>query len=190
MTQQTMSEEVRLLEGCEVRAVETGSTRKFTGRAVPYGSPALIAGRFEEIISPGTFTKSLSESAAKLPLLLAHEMRDLPLGHLEEWDDRDDGLYGTWRMSDGEHATNAWTSVREGSLSGLSIHFRPITDDWVYREAPEFSTVTRREAALREISLCAVSTWPEARVLQTRTAKGGPVEFPRLRRMQEWRATV
>lgn len=190
MSQPVLVDESRLFEGAELRAVDKGKTRRFEGRAVPYNTWALINGLFEERILPGTFAKSLKESAAKLPLLLAHEMRDLPLGHLEEWRDADDGLYGVWRVSDGDHATNAWTSVREGSLSGLSVHFRPIADEWEPKQAPEFTRVTRSEARLLEVSLCAIPTWTEARVTVTRTAKGNLIQNPRTKMWADWRKTL
>jgi HK97 family phage prohead protease len=183
-------DEARLFDGAEVRAVDTKGKRRFEGRAVPYDKWAVVNGLFEERIRKGAFAKSLNESASKLPLMLAHQTTDLPLGHLEEWRDDDEGLHGTWRVSDGSHADDAWTSVREGSLSGLSVHFRPLQDDWLPASPPQFDRVTRLQARLMEISLCAIPTWSEARVTATRTAKGERVIKPHSRLWKEWLETV
>jgi HK97 family phage prohead protease len=183
-------DEARLFDGAEVRAVDSKGVRRFEGRAVPYNSWAIINGLFEERIAKGAFTKSLKESANKLPLMLAHQTRDLPLGHLEEWRDEDDGLYGVWRVSDGSHADDAWESVREGSLSGLSVHFRPLQDDWVPASPPRFDRVTRLQARLLEISACPIPTWNEARITATRTAKGEPIIQPHSRLWKEWVDTI
>jgi len=146
-----------------------GTIRKYLeGRAVPY-NVAANTGWYKEIVAPGCFTKSIRESAAHLPLLLFHDSHSLDaiIGLAETWEERTDGLWGVWALSDAEHAQRAAQMAEQGLLGFMSIGFMPIRSETVYDDNDE-ATITRLEARLLETSLTPTPAFKDATVTKVR----------------------
>lgn len=136
-----------------------------TGLAVPYDTPTQITPTVVEVITPGAFAASLSD---KLPLLVEHNRTQIA-GVASRWDERRDGLHGTWRFDTGEVAQEAARKVRGGLLNFLSIGFQLHDVEWtMLRDGRELATVHR--ARLLEVSLVAVPAYAEAAVTSVRSS--------------------
>lgn len=179
----------------QLRDVDTtDSLTMLEGRAVPYDQVADI-GMFLESFLPGSLGKSARESAAALPLMLVHgqDGYSLPIGSASEWDERADGLYGTWRIADDPDAQRAARLVRDGHLNHLSIRFQPnngrtdmiwedqLPADLRHHNKPWF---IRKEARLLEVSLTPTPAYAGATVGSIRDARRDPGKRPAL---DEWR---
>jgi len=190
----TAEPEIRLLAGAELRASDEGPELGFEGRVVPYNRFAPIGGRFEEAIAPRCFAKSIQEAAGNLPLMALHDHQAWPIGRSVEWDDRPDELWARWVMADTDPAKEVHGLVQAGVVRGLSVGFLPLRDqeEWVMREAPDLSQVTRRQARLVEVSVVPIPTWAEAMITITRSSVAPPGRplTPRLNAWQEWLAGV
>ena len=188
--------EVRLLEGAELRTADEGTEKAFSGRLVPYNVWAPIGGRWVEQMSPGVFTRSIEQHAARgrsFPLHVNHDHAQLPVGKSVEWDDRADGLHGRWVMADTDLARETHRMIAEGFLSGLSVGFAPNRDSdiWEAAEPPGVNRITRRQARLLEASVCSVPTWEEAVITLTRSSLAERSDLrPNLEAWQEWRARL
>lgn len=185
-------QQVRLLDGAEIRTADEGTELALTGRLVPYDVWAPIGGLVEERHRPGVFAKSIEESARALPLKAEHEQRTLPIGKAVEWDDRPDGLWGRWIMAPTEQARTVHRMVAEGFMTGLSCGFLPLAggSDYEQRTPPSMSRITRRQARLLEGSVVAVPTWSEAVVSVTRSRHGRPTTTPHADAWRAWRRTL
>jgi hypothetical protein len=124
--------EVRTFPALELRDAESDG-RWLTGTAVPYDEWANI-GWFLEQHARSSFSKSITEAAQKLPLLLWHDNRSFPVGISDHWADAAEGLQGRWKMDDSEEASRAADLASKGLLTGLSIGFAPIRSVWQYVE--------------------------------------------------------
>lgn len=188
----TQTAEVRLISAPQMRAevrAETDEKRKVLhGVLVPYDTPTDIGGAFVETIAPGCFTKSIKESARRLPLMAAHDIQSWPIGSADEWDDTAERLAGLWTLADGPRPLEVWELVRDGHLSALSVGFQPFKSDWTFSDRPgELDSVRRREARLLEASVVSVGAYEAARV-QVRTAEGRIRKTPRLDQWRDWLA--
>lgn len=160
----------------QLREVETTMSGRFlAGRAVPYGEFASI-GWFEEEHQAGSFARSITEAAARLPLLLWHDNRTFPVGVSDEWKDGDDGLDAVWRMDDADEARRAADLASKQMLTGLSIGFAPIRSAWTYLDDDEWNPeegrldrVTRLESRLLEVSLTPTPAFAGAKVSLVRS---------------------
>lgn len=164
-----------------------GGLRKFLeGRAVPYDDPADI-GWYTEVHAQGSFTKSIRESAKKLPLLLFHDSRSLEaiIGVSDSWTESADGLWGVWRLDDAEHAQRAAKMAEDGLLGFLSIGFQPIRSETTYDEQDR-ATVTRLESRLLEVSLTPTPSFQAATVSKVRSSEITMHEQVSGRRVEGW----
>jgi HK97 family phage prohead protease len=166
------AEETRsALDGCEIRAVDdTAGRRSFQGIAAPWDQWTLIAGAYEERFQRNCFARAISDGKP-LPLLIGHNMAGLPVGRSTSLVDADAGLWGEWELSDTDQAREAWTLIRDGALSGLSVGFTPLRgqDHYASADPPGFPRVTRRNVRLREVSLVPAGAYDGANVDLTRT---------------------
>lgn len=195
MTTRTATEVRKLAVELEARE---GAT--IVGRAVPYGVTADTGLWFTERFMPGVFAKSIAEAARALPLLREHNADALALGKAISWDDRPDGLYGTWVLDSRKEAKEVWRLVDEGYMRGLSVGFQPIRSEWsstgVDDAGMPWEHVDRLEARLLETSLCNQPVFEGATVLETRTlatrSGGSPQRraTPRADAARAWLTTI
>lgn len=184
--------ELRTYAALELRA-EGGAGTPFTelvGRAVPYDTWT-DTGWYMERFRKGAFAKSIREAAQRLPLLMWHDQRTLPIGVSREWEERDDGLWCTWDIDpDDALAQDAARKAERLMLTGLSVGFQTIENgtsrNW---DDNDLLWITRTEARLLEVSLVPTPAYAGAQVQLVRSAekaeKSGGVR--RSAEIQAWR---
>lgn len=145
-----------------VQAVD-GDGRTFTARAVTYGVVDDYGTRFVK----GVFTDSL---ARRLPVIAwSHDWAE-PIGRATGWEERDDGLYITARLSDPEavpRARQAAVQLADGTLDSVSVGFLRLED-----RTGDDGVVDIVRGDLDEVSVVLRGAVPGAEVLSIRSARG------------------
>lgn len=148
-----------------------------TGRAVPYGTWTGLGTGVYERMDRGCFNASIQQNP-RLPLLLWHDRHSFPIGVAEQWDDRADGLYGTWKIDTADpRATEALRKARNGILNGLSVGFTSDEQDTTFDLDDRSNLwITRHAARLAEVSLVPTPAYAGAmvtdvRMIDSRSAK-------------------
>lgn len=193
-------EQIRALEGAEIDVADEGAEKAFAGLAVPYGRPGPIVVRIggrptpaEELMHPGVFSKSISEAARNLPLLVNHRRDELPVGRSVEWDDRPGGLWARWIMAATEAAEQIHTMIKDRFLTGLSVGFIPNVSTVTLGSPPStLPQIHRRQGRLFEVSVVSVPTFAEAVIEHTlsRGEKVLPVADVRVLAWQEYLRSI
>lgn len=177
----------------ELRDVDekNGVLKKLAGRAVPYDTDTDI-GWFVERMAFGVFKKSISEAARSLPLLLFHNEHALPVGVVDEWNEKRDGLDGVWSIDSRPEAQEAARLAKpddqgRSMLGYLSVRFLPIQSQWTYSTNPgEPDRVTRTEARLVETSLVSTPAYQGSAIEWVRSMDPAMRAEARGRRIQGW----
>jgi hypothetical protein len=143
------------------------------GRAVPYGEWTAV-GYFMEQHAPASLKQSTTVGRGRsAPLLLFHDNRSFPIGVVDHWDQRDDGLDGRWRLNESPEAQRAAAAADRGELTGLSIGFQPIRSRWELLPWEEWDPdagpdgmdkVTREESVLVEVSVTPTPAFAGAQI--------------------------
>ncbi len=138
--------------------VEPGSdARTLSGYAAVFDTPTLIRddwGEFEEVITRGAFTRSITE---RDPVLMFEHGRhpligSMPLGRIHTLREDAKGLYVEARLSDNWLISPVRDAIRDGAVSGMSFRFTlpPGGDSWEQRDGrPQLRTV--RDANVIEL---------------------------------------
>lgn len=133
------------------RRFATGATvegRQLIGLAAPFGSETRIAD-FREVIAPGAFTRTLSESRDILALV-DHDPGKV-LGRTRsgslELRETAEGLAYRLTLPETTTGNDLRTLAQRGDLGGVSFGFRAIRDSW------EGNLRTLHEVELHEISI-------------------------------------
>lgn len=155
--------------------LEKTKNNRLTIRLATYGREYDL-GAFVEELRAGVFRKSLSESARALPLHVNHNHAMIPVGKATDWQDGNDVLLGTFDFDTRAEAQEMARLVDEGYMTGASIGFAPISDEWTRTGAKP--KVVRREARMLETSLVSVPAYEDAGVLALRSM--GHPEIPDL----------
>lgn len=97
----------------------------------------------DEILVHTTDAIDMERAAGGLPLLLNHDISDLPVGRVSNVRlDKDRRLRGELQFSEAtERARDAWTLVEDGTLGDVSISYRVL--DWELVEDSDAVRVTR-----------------------------------------------
>lgn len=111
----------RLVVPFEVKALDDGDGRSFSG----YGSVFGVLDSYADIVAHGAFKRSLKDakSAGRMPALLWQHDASAPIGVYESMREDDHGLFVEGRLSDTQLGREAYTLLKDGALSGLSIGF-------------------------------------------------------------------
>lgn len=152
--------------GVEFRIVDAAK-RTVTGKAAPYDTWAPIGGSYFESLAPSVFAKSVQERGAKIPLMLHHEHRAMPIGKALAWESQPDGLYATWEIAPTSEANSAYDLMRGGFLTGLSVGMRPVKND--IDTSGAVTKVRRVEAVLLEVSAVSVAAYEDATITLVRS---------------------
>lgn len=152
----------RATERVEVRNSE-GDAQTAAGAAITYNSPTQIGSWFIEQFRPGAFTRSLAEDDQFA--LLNHNF-DKVLGRRSS---------GTLRFTDDANALNfendlpnnsdgqnLAVSLERGDISGVSVRFRSLKEEW--DETGEMPIRTVIEADLIEVSITPIPAYEETDV--------------------------
>lgn len=131
----------------ETRSFEVRETapesRTFAGIAVPWDTPADIAGLFTERVERGAV-----EVPASGRVLLYWRHAE-PIGVLTKWTDAAEGWRVEARISQTPRGEEAYTLLRDGVIGELSIGFVPLE----HREDDATGEITRTRIEVREVSL-------------------------------------
>jgi HK97 family phage prohead protease len=158
-----------LVRTFEVTLQEDGDGRTVEGVCVPFNRAAQVADApdyqpYLEAFMPGAF-KAATRAPNRVYLDFEHHLGiGSVLGHGVELAERDDGLYGKFRVLEHPDGDKALSMIREKVLTGMSIMFQPLRSQTVD------GVVQRVRAHLDRVSLCRVGAYPEAQVLAVRTA--------------------
>lgn len=169
-----MSEEEErptLVRMFQAELAEGGDGRTIDARVVPYNTPARVADPpgfepYEEMFMPGAFqAQTRAADRVKIWLNFEHDqgLRGI-VGHGVELQDRDEGLYGSFRVHENADGDKALGFVREGLLTGLSLEFASL------RAKVVDGVVQRTKAHIDKVSLCRFPAYAGAEVLAVREA--------------------
>lgn len=133
--------------------------RTITGMLVPYGPAGMTTGGLL------TFAKgSIAWSDPKrVKLLREHDQGDV-LGYATELDDRDDGLYGTFHVPEGDNGDRALAEASNGLRDAFSVGVQldDATQVALRRARPGVATAAKGQ--LRETSQVSVPAFDDARI--------------------------
>lgn len=128
-----------------------GDGRTVFGIAVPFGQVIEVDdgdGRpYRERFERGSCRRTIQERGHKIPLLIGHDTRKLPIGKAAQLEERDDGLHVEFAVSDTTAGNDTLTAIRDGLVGGFSVGFSGIKMRW------DGDVLVRTEVALREISV-------------------------------------
>lgn len=156
----------RTFSASDLLVREGGDGRTISGIVVPFNDPTMVrdAGgpAYEESFQRGAFAKTLSERKSPVRLLMHHD--DLnPIGVATMLEERDEGLYGEFRVSHTRAGDDALALVQDGALGGFSIGFIPV------QPKAHARSVVRTEVRLRETSLVTFPAYEGAMVTGIRS---------------------
>lgn len=148
----------------EVRGVDTDQ-RTVDGVCVPYDEVSFLTPnpRGERVLR-GAFTKSTAQRADKIFLFRGHDHAH-PVGRAVAFEDRPDGLYGSFQIRRSVLGDETISDLREGFLPAMSVGFRPVQ----VRRGKDGETEIV-EGQLKEVSLLSIGAYEGARVLALREA--------------------
>jgi Escherichia/Staphylococcus phage prohead protease len=150
--------------------LEAGEGRTVEGKAVPYGEVAEVVSygkRHRESFEAGAFRRA-TRSFGRMELLVEHRDESAidAIGVGISAEEREDGLYGSWRIYDGAIGDHVLERVQGGALRGLSIGFRPLGPG----RRLEDGTLVRTACHLDEVSLTRAAAYLSAVVTAVRSA--------------------
>jgi HK97 family phage prohead protease len=159
--------------------VAEGDGRTIEARIIPYGETATICDPPEYItqqerFAPGAFERQINAAhRVKVWLSTLHEqgLRGI-IGHGETLEDRDDGVYASFRVHENADGDKALMMVREGLLPSMSVEFIDL------QPTPARNGIVERvRCHLDRVSLVPVGAYKGAEVLALRTP---PIVLPPL----------
>jgi len=184
---------------CQMTDVDaTNNLRTVVGRAAPYNTWT-VRGYYLLSLAAGCFDKSIKEAGRNLPLLLWHDATSFPIGHNTKWQSKPDGLWGEWSLDDGPDAQRAARLAQAGALTGLSVAWQPLLNDWqisdlqdwTVEDASTLDRCTLLEGRLVETSMLPTPQWEEAHVTLVASQRKTPDPArPALDRWRAWRDTL
>lgn len=153
-------ERLALAGRLEVKLAEPGvetAEKTFSGYGAVFGNQDHAS----DIIAPGAFTKTLADHKANgtIPaMFFNHDAYSMPIGIWTELEEDDYGLKANGVFLDTAAGRDAYTAVKAGAVTGLSIGF------WVTDFSMEGGVRTIHEAKLMEISVVTFPCNEKARV--------------------------
>lgn len=156
-----------------------GDGRTLVGLAVPFDVELDVSDFWDdytEVIRKGAFAKTISERSQRVPLMVSHEHRALPIGAATELSETDAGLEAEFHLSATPRGDEVLALVMDGAISGLSIGFEPVqqrvTKGSARNPASSRDLVERTEINLREVSVTSFPAFAGAGVSGVRDAAG------------------
>jgi HK97 family phage prohead protease len=159
--------------------IAEGDGRTIEARIIPYGETATICDPPEYVtqqarFAPGAFERQINAAhRVKVWLSTLHEqgLRGI-IGHGETLEDRDDGVYASFRVHENADGDKALMMVREGLLPSMSVEFIDLQPT-----QPRNGIVERVRCHLDRVSLVPVGAYKGAQVLALREP---PITYQRL----------
>lgn len=130
-----------------------------------YASVFNLVDSQRDMILPGAFTETVRGRTPQIKLLWQHDQRE-PIGIIEELREDENGLFIRGRlMLEIARAREAYSLLKEGAISGLSIGYTPKQ----YRTDPDSGIRILSALDLWEVSLV---TFPANHAAQVTVVKG------------------
>lgn len=148
----------------ELEVRSEGDGRTVEGIVVPFERSARVSdgGRpYLESFRRGAFTKTLSERG-NVKFLSQHQAGHNPLGRATMLEERADGLWGQFRVSETAAGNDALALIRDGALDSFSVGFGAV------KHVREGEVTVRTEVKLREVSLVTFPAYEDARISAVR----------------------
>jgi len=186
----------RSLELDDLVVERSATGRIVIARALTYGVPYLVSddgGRsmYNEIWRSGVFDKSLVQRAGRIPLMITHDRRSMPIGATVATEPDNKAFIFRAKVSNTRDGDDALELINDGALTGVSVGARILNNRSVDR-----STVERIEAALNEISLTPFGQMSDGEILAVRAdiepegTDQTPTETPHLSEAQAYLASL
>jgi len=137
---------------------------------VPFDIPATVSDvpgqPYEEEFARGAFAAA-TKAPNRTLLEFEHWHPGLSgiIGHAAQLEERDDALYGRFRVTEHTDGDKALALIRDKVLTAASVFFAPIRS-----ERSESGAMRRLKVKLDRVALCREGSYPEAPVLAVRTA--------------------
>lgn len=141
-------------------------------RIAPYEHEVeLIEGSLSEVFTRGAFAAAVG-NPSRIKVTDQGHQRQVVIGHAVTLRDEPDALYGQLRIADTSAGRDVLTLFRSGSLSELSVEFRPQGKYWKRTPRPQGGMLWRHDrAVLLGVSPVGAGAYgEEARVLAVREA--------------------
>lgn len=105
------------------------------GYAAVFGAATRIdswEGRFDEVIEPGAFKRSISLRTPVLQFDHGHDVAtgSVPIGAIEELREDDHGLFVRARLHDNARVEPIRQAIESGAIDGMSFRFRVTREQW------------------------------------------------------------
>jgi len=155
--------EYRELGQVEIRA---DAPDHIMGWACRFGEPTDL-GVFTEVVSPGAFSRTVSQQSGKIRLLAGHDPSALPLGTITRLEERAAGLWLEARIADTSTGRDVMALARGGHQLGLSIGFSVAGSGQSWSDDRQVRTLT--EVRLHEVSVVGAPAYPNAEVVGVRS---------------------
>jgi HK97 family phage prohead protease len=155
-----MTDDITTIEVDSVLEVRDAEQRLIAGRIIPYGERIVVKGRPESFVRGALADVDITETR-----LLAHHDRTRPIGRGVEMEEREDGAYAVFRVSQTREGDEMLALAADGVLQ-FSPGFIP--------RDQSADGVHRRVAALPETSLVTFAAYPSANVLAVRESDHMP----------------
>lgn len=140
-------------------------------RIAPYEHEVELMEGLSEVFTRGAFAGAIGNPSRVKVTDQGHQ-RAVIIGHAVELRDESDGLYGKLRIADTSAGRDVLTLFRSGSLSELSVEFRPQRKYWQRLALPSGGMLWRHDrATLVGVSPVGAGAYgEEARILAVREA--------------------
>lgn len=136
--------------------------RTLTARAVPYNEATCLHENVWERFEPD----ALEESPLGIKLRFEH---DTTIGTITRFENRSDGAYITAKISDTAAGRDAYTLLKDGALTSVSIGFRSNPDTMEIIQTRDRTDVIHHRAELLEVSLVTFPAYANAIVTNVRS---------------------
>jgi len=119
----------------EFRAEQHGDGRTLEGYAAVFDTPTRIdswEGRFDEVIAPGAFKRTLNARKPVLQFDHGNDVRtgSVPIGTIEDIREDEHGLFVRARLFDNAVVEPIRQAIEGGAIDGMSFRFRVVRDEW------------------------------------------------------------
>ena len=159
-----MTDLIRAFTGESMRADKRGRT--VAGIVVPFDTVARVSdggAPYNESFQRGSFTKTIAERGPRVKLLYQHNSLE-PIGRATHLEERDEGLYGEFAVSNVSRGDSALELVLDGVIDSFSVGFTGI------KQEKRGGVTVRTEVRLREASLVTFPAYDTANITAVRAA--------------------
>lgn len=142
----------------EIRQEE--ETGRVSGVAIPYETIAQVGNEKEQV------TRGAFGELSSVPLFYGHNHLhgNLPIGVVDKFEDKEDGLHISARFSDTPTANEVRTLIKDGALSKFSIGFNPLKTE------RRGGVNVRTSAKLFEVSVVPIPAYDTAEIMDVRAS--------------------